>query len=110
MNTFQNFIFFVAQAEGQPGGNPLSMIMFLVFIFVGMWFLVIAPQKKRQKQHEAMVKGITSGNRILTTGGLVGTVTNVKDDILVVKIAESTKVEINRTFVHSVLSDENTAS
>ena len=110
MNSLQNFALFIAQADGQPGGNPLSMVMFLVFIFVGMWFLVIAPQKKRQKQHEALVKSITSGTKVLTTGGLMGTVTNVKDDVLVVKIAENTKVEINRTFVHSVIADDKSAA
>jgi len=66
-----------------------------------MWFLIIAPQRKRQKEHDAMLKALKTGDEIVTSGGIFGTITNVKDDRLVVKIADNTKVEIGKTFVAS---------
>jgi len=87
-----------------PGGG-LTPILFFILLFAGMWFLIIAPQRKRQKQQEAMIKALQTGDRILTSGGIYGEITNVKDDRLVVKVAENVKVEIGRAFVASKLED-----
>lgn len=70
-----------------------------------MWFLVIAPQKKRQKQQESMIKALKTGDKILTSGGVYGEITNVKDDRLVVKIADNVKIEVARPFVANKVED-----
>jgi preprotein translocase subunit YajC len=103
MNTFTQS-FFLAQADA-PAGGGFTTLIFFAFIFAGMWFLIIAPQRKRQKQHEAMIRAVKSGDKIVTAGGIIGTVTNVKDDRITVKIAENTKVEINRSFVQAKLDE-----
>jgi len=80
-------------------------ILFFILLFAGMWFLIIAPQRKRQKQQEAMIKALQTGDKVLTSGGVYGEITNVKDDRLTVKIAENVKVEVARPFVANKVED-----
>lgn len=93
-------------AQGQPGGGFTPIIFFLL-LFAGMWFLIIAPQRKRQKQHEAMIKALTTGDEIVTSGGVYGEITNVKDDRLTVKIADGVKVEVGRSFVSTKVNSSS---
>jgi len=94
-------LFPLAQSTAPGGGGGLIQFLPIILLFVGMWFLIIAPQRKRQKEHDAMLKALKTGDEIVTSGGIFGTITNVKDDRLVVKIADNTKVEIGKTFVAS---------
>ena len=64
-----------------------------------MWFLIIAPQRKRQKAHEKMLSELKTGDDIITSGGIYGTITNVKDDRFVVKIADGVKIELTKQSV-----------
>ena len=92
-------------AAPQPGaGSMLSSILPMVLLFAAMYFLMIAPQRKKQKQHEKMLKELGTGDEIVTTGGIFGTITNVKDDRFVVRIAENTKIEIGKAFVQTVVT------
>lgn len=86
-----------------PGGAG-GLVTFLPFIlmFAAMWFLMIAPQRKKQKEHQRLINALATGDEVLTTGGIYGTVTNVKPDRIVVRIAEGTKIEVARAFVTSV--------
>jgi preprotein translocase subunit YajC len=100
----------LAQQAPAPGGTGnTTFLIFMVLMFAAMWFLMIAPQRKKQKEHEKMVKSLGTGDEILTSGGIYGVVTNVKDDRLVVRIAEGTKVEIGRAFVQTVLKKESSS-
>ncbi len=81
----------------------MSFLPFIV-IFAAMYFLIIAPQRKKQKQHQQMITELKSGTEIVTSGGIYGTITNVKDDRFVLKIAENTKIEISKTSIGSVVS------
>jgi len=82
------------------------MIIGYVLLFAAMYFFMIAPQRKKQKTHEAMLKSLESGDEIVTTGGIFGVITNVKEDRFVVRIAENTKIEVGKGFVQSVLNKE----
>ena len=64
---------------------------------------MIAPQRKKQKQHDEMLKALGNGDEIVTAGGIIGTITAVKDDRFIVRVADTTKVEVGKTFVSSVL-------
>jgi preprotein translocase subunit YajC len=87
-----------------PGPNAgYSQLIFFGLLFAAMYFLMIAPQRKKQKAHEKMLSELTSGDEIVTTGGIYGTITNVKDDRFVVRIAENTKIEVGKAFVSTVL-------
>lgn len=90
-------LFFTLAASG--AGSGLSQLLPILLLFVGMWFLVIAPQRKRQKQHDSMLSALKTGDEIVTSGGIFGTITNVKDDRFVVRIADGTNVELGKSFV-----------
>jgi len=83
-------------------GSSLMSFLPFVLMFAAMWFLLIAPQRKKQKEHQKLISSLATGDEVLTSGGIYGTVTNVKPDRIVVKIAENTKIEIARSFVTSV--------
>ena len=80
----------------------LGQLAFFGFIFAAMYFLMIAPQRKKQKEHEKMLSSLGAGDEIVTTGGIFGVITNVKDDRFVVRISDNTKVEIGKGFVHAL--------
>lgn len=89
----------LAAGQAPQQSNPLFMLGFFALMFGGMYFLMIAPQRKKQKEHEEMVKGLKAGDEVLTSSGIYGKINSVKDGRIVVTIGESTKVEINPAFV-----------
>ena len=94
-------------APAAPAGFPISMFAEMALIFGAFYFLLIAPQKKKQKEHEKLVATLQSGDEIVTTGGIFGTITNVKDDRFVVRVSDNAKIEIGRTFVHAVTKKQD---
>ena len=94
--------FVIAQEAAPQGGIPPLLIMGLMF--AAMYFLIIAPQRKKQKQHQKLITELKSGTDVVTSGGIYGTITNVKDDRFVLKIAENTKIEISKSSVATVVS------
>ncbi|MGK0176338.1 MAG: preprotein translocase subunit YajC [Lentimonas sp.] len=98
------FSFSLAQGMA-PGGGLMSFLP-IILLFLGMWFLLIAPQRKRQKEHDKMVTELKKGDKIVTTGGLLGTVAYVKKDRFVIEIAENVKVEISQQFVSTRIEPE----
>lgn len=96
---------FLAQAPAgtppSPGGGLMTFLP-MILLFAAMYFLMIAPQRKKQKEHEKMLKSLESGDEIVTTGGIYGVITNVKEDRFVVRIADNTKIEIGKGFVQTV--------
>ncbi|TVP80172.1 MAG: preprotein translocase subunit YajC [Puniceicoccaceae bacterium] len=99
--TIPETITFLPLAQAAPAGGGFAGFIPIILLFVGMWFLIIAPQRKRQKAHDQMLKELKTGDEIVTSGGIFGTITNVKDDCFVVRIAENTKIELGRGFVAS---------
>ena len=95
---------FLAQQTAPAQGNPLVSLLPMILIFAAMYFLMIAPQRKKQKQHDAMLKALTTGDEIVTSGGIYGTITNVKEDRFVVRVADNTKIEIGKGFVSTVVN------
>jgi len=85
----------VAFAEDQAGGGIMSLIP-LVLIMVIFWVLLIRPQQKRMKEHAAKVSSIKRGNKIITGGGILGRVSNVKDGIVTVEIAEGVEIKVKQ--------------
>lgn len=101
---------FLAQTSApgsQPGGIPGVMIIGYILLFAAMYFLMIAPQRKKQKEHEKMLKALQSGDEIVTSGGIFGVITNVKEDRFVVRIAENTKIELGKGFVQTVVKRQD---
>jgi preprotein translocase subunit YajC len=89
----------MAPPTGESGGGGLMGFLPMILIFVAFYFLLIAPQRKKQKQHQKMISALEKGDNVKTIGGMFGTVTGVKDDRVVVKIAENVKVEVAKDAV-----------
>ena len=103
----------LAQAAPATGSAPsglqaLAQLAPLVLMFAAMYFLLIAPQRKKQKEHEAMLTKLQPGDEVVTSGGIFGTITSVKDDRFVVRIAENSKVEVGKGFISSVVKKTDT--
>jgi len=93
---------------GDPSG--LSFLLSLVMVFVVMYFMILRPQSKRQKEREALLKNVKKGDQILTSGGIFGAVLALKgDDRLVVRIADNVRVELSRSAVSAVVGTDAAA-
>ena len=89
------------------GGQGIAQFIPLILIFIIFYFFLIRPQQKRVKDHKAMVEGLKRGDEVITSGGIIGTVERVmEDDRIEVLIGESTKVQIIRSTITSLLKKE----
>ncbi len=84
-------------------GFDLVGLLPIALIFVVMYFLVIRPQSKKAKEHQKMISGLKSGDRVLTAGGLIGTVSKVMESEVEVRIAPSVNVTVARSMITSLL-------
>ena len=84
-------------------GNALMQMAPLVLIFIVFYFLLIRPQAKRAKEHKALIASLSAGDEVVTGGGILGKVTEVSDQFLVVEVAEGVRVKIQRHTVTQVL-------
>ena len=96
--------------EGAAGGNPLSMLLPFVLIFGVFYFIVIMPAKKQQKKKDAMIAGLKKGDRIVTNGGIHGSVATVEEQSLLVKVSENTKIRISKSAVAGLVGSDGTPS
>jgi len=90
-----------AQAADATGGGMASLIP-LVLIIVIFYFLLIRPQQKRLKAHQAMIGELKKGDKIVTSGGIIGTVHDVNEDIVRVEIAEKVRIKVKRDTISSL--------
>lgn len=97
---------FLAQAE-TPAPGPGSLfggILPIILMFAAMYFLLIAPQRKKQKEHDKMLGALKAGDEVVTTGGIYGVITAVKEDRFIVRIGDNNaKVEVGKGFVHGLV-------
>lgn len=101
----------MAWAQGTGGGagggagGLLSLAPFLL-IFVLFYFLLIRPQQKKQKQQQALLDALKKGDKIITTSGIWGTITNMGKDTVTIQIADNTKVKMQRENVARVRAED----
>lgn len=100
---------FPVLAMGAPIGENapewakmLNTMLFPILIFVVFYFMLIRPQQKKQKETQKMLESLRSGDKVVTTSGILGTVTNVKEKTVIVRIADNVKVELLRSAVQTV--------
>lgn len=95
----------LAEAAPAAGGqaNAITGLLPLVIFGVVLYFLMIRPQVKRQKEHKKMVDALSKGDEVVTTGGVAGKITNIGENFVLVEIAEGTEVKIRRQAIDSVL-------
>ncbi len=95
-----------AQAGGAGGGDFLVSMLPLILIFVVFYFLLIRPQQQKMKAHRAMISAVKRGDKVLTSGGIFGTITKVEEaeDVVMVEIAKDVRVRVARSTISDVVN------
>ena len=90
-------------AQGGAGGGFMTFLPFVAIIAI-FYFLIIRPQNKKQKETQKMLAALKKGDKVVTIGGIHGTIQSVKEQSVVVKVDENTKIEFNRSAISSIVS------
>ncbi len=85
--------------ETEEEGSMVPMIIFLVLIFAMFYFLMIRPQRKRQKEHQQLVEELKRGDRVVTAGGIYGVIESISEDSVVIKVESGTTMRVARNSV-----------
>jgi len=96
----------LAQATCPPAngaGGGMNMMIMMALVFGIMYFMMIRPQQRKEKERRKLIDELKTGTRVVCCGGIIGTVTNVKDATFIVKIAEGVKIEVARGAVSRTL-------
>ena len=97
-----------APKPADTGMQGMNMMVWMAFAFALIYFMSIRPQAKKQKELQARISQLKTGDRVVTSGGIYGTVANVKDgSTLLLKIADNVKIEIDKTAIANVVNPES---
>lgn len=92
---FESIAYAADAAGGTPQVNPLVQFMPIILMFVIFYFLLIRPQQKKAKDLQNMIAGIKKGDKVVTTGGIIGTVSSIQEDYVVLSVGDSdAKLEV----------------
>ena len=101
------------QTAPQQGGNAAggwTMWVMLLLIFVIMWFFMIRPQRKQQKELQKFRDGLKKGDKVVTIGGIYGTVVEIKDKSVLVEVEKDVKIRVDKNAVQGDFSESEAAS
>ena len=95
------------QAAPGPGGGAAGLIQLVPYaaMFAIFYFVLLAPMRKQQKETKAMLAALKKGDRVVTSGGIYGTVAQLEDQVVWVKIADTVKVKMSRSAITGVVND-----
>jgi preprotein translocase subunit YajC len=102
-------IAYAMTGTGQGGGQGQGGFGFfipLILIFAVFYFILIRPQQKRQKEQRQLLQNLKKGDKVITTGGLQGTIVNLSDTVVTVEIADKVKVKVGRSYVAGLIKSE----
>lgn len=95
------------QAPATAPSNPLMSFLPLIFIVAIFYFLVFMPMQRQKKAQAQMLQGLESGNEVLTTGGIVGTIVSISGDMLILRVKpDNVKLQVARSAVSSIVKSE----
>ena len=95
------------EGQGEETGSPWTLVIFLVLIFGLFYFVMLRPQRKRQKEHEMMVQELQKGDKVITAGGIYGTIESLSEDSIVIKVESGATLRLARG---SVIGRRETSS
>lgn len=98
-----DFLISPAYAQGAAQSDPFGFFLPMIVIFVAFYFLLIRPQQKRQKAHTAIVAALTTGDEVLTAGGMLGKVTAVSEHYATLQIADNVEIKVQKSTVSAVV-------
>ena len=102
-------VFLLAAPPAGEQANPLAMFLPLILIFIVFYFFIIRPQKKKEDQRKTMIEAVKKNDRVITIGGLHGTVTQVDESSVLVQVDNNTKLRIEKSALSSVGNKETAA-
>ncbi len=91
------------EAGGAAQGGGFSMLIMMAIIFAIFFFLIIRPQRKKQKDHQTLVQSLKGGERVITSGGIFGTVDRVLEDRVDLKVDKNTRIQVLKTSISTVV-------
>ena len=92
-----------ASTAGAPAPHPITQFAPLIFIGVIFYFLLIRPQQKQRKEQQKLIESIKTGDKVVTSSGIHGMISNVKERTVLLKVADNVKIEIDKAAVATVL-------
>ena len=98
-------LFLQAAGANAQAGSSMGFLLMIVLIFVVMWLFMIRPQQKKQKEIEKFRQGLKKGDKVVTLGGIYGTVVEVKDNTLFLEIDQNVKIKVDKASVVKDFSD-----
>ena len=108
MNMYPLLAMGASGGSGSSSGGGFGLLFLFGGLFLIWWFLFLRPQFKRQKERQKMLSALKKGDRVVTRGGLLGTIIGVKEkeNVVVVRVAENVKVEVLRTSLEGIVGNE----
>jgi preprotein translocase subunit YajC len=103
MNAIAKGLVLLQTAAANPTGQMISTLVTFGLVFVVFYFLIIRPQNKKQKDMKKMIEAVKKGDKIVTIGGIHGTVHAVKEGTIVVKVDDDCKIEFSKSAVSAVV-------
>jgi preprotein translocase subunit YajC len=91
---------------GGGGSSQILSFMPIILIFVIFYFLLIRPQQKQRKEHQSLLSNLKEGDNVLTSGGIYGRITGIKDDRITVEISDKVRVKVNRGHIAGVVKQD----
>ena len=100
-------IILIMAKETSRGGDLFSAFIPLILIFAIFYFLLIRPQQKRQRELQKMISQLKKGDRVITTGGIYGTIASIKEKSILLKVDENTKIEVAKSAIAGVVEKKS---
>lgn len=98
----------VLESNTGKGCEALGLqLLMILLIFAVFWFIVISPQRKRQKEHEKMLQNLKRGDKVITAGGIIGKVDHISDKIVKLEVADKVKIDILKQQIIALYNDSN---
>lgn len=96
-----DWVFAAAQgAGGAPEASPMwSFVVPMIFMVAIFYFLLIRPQQRKAKEHKAILDNLKKGDRVITNGGIIGTIVNIEDQFVILEIADKVRIEMGRPYI-----------
>lgn len=86
--------------------GQLASLLYIVALFAILYFLMIRPQQQRQKKHQEMIKNLKVDDKVITLGGIYGTIVKIKEDSLILRVADNVRIEFMKTAISQVLGKD----
>jgi len=99
-------IMWAQSSQGGGGGSILGILFPIIIMFAIFYFLLILPQSRAEKRRKEMLSKLKKGDKVVTTGGIIGIIQKVEENIVTLKVAQNTNIKIDKNAVRAVLSPQ----